>query len=143
MVNSQRQSLRPFTRDAIPVSPSTVSGQTVTVGGAVAGGTATGGGVDFTLASGTLSFAPGVSRQNNRISVVTHTSDADDQTIEVTLSNLSNPSNAALGAIAIHSHDPGQPKSSQRSRSVLPVRTAPRLCVSAKPTPVAIDQQRQ
>src|SRR5207247_2224543 len=43
----------------LPVSLSAVSGKTVTVAYAVTGGTATSGGVDYTLAGGTLSFAAG------------------------------------------------------------------------------------
>ena len=85
----------------IPVSLSTASGQTVTVGYAVTGDTATGGGVDYTLANGTLTFAPGVTSQNISITVVNDTADEDDETIEVTLAS---PSNAALGAITIHSY---------------------------------------
>src|SRR5439155_14054549 len=42
------------------VALSAVSGKTVTGDYAVSGGTATGGGVDYTLASGTLTFVPGV-----------------------------------------------------------------------------------
>ena len=41
-----------------------------------------------------------VTRQNISVSVVNDTTDQDDETLEVTLSN---PSNAALGAITIHS----------------------------------------
>src|SRR5213078_3982426 len=54
----------------LTVALSTVSGKTVTVDYAVSGGTATGGGVDYTLASGTLSFAPGVTNQNIALAVV-------------------------------------------------------------------------
>ncbi len=78
------------------VSLSAASGQTVTVDYAVTGGTATGGGVDYTLASGTLSFAPGVTSQNISITVFNDTLDEDDETIQITLSN---PNNATLGAI--------------------------------------------
>src|SRR5438094_3876754 len=55
---------------SVPVSLSAGSGKTVTVDYAVTGGTATGGGVDYTLASGTLFFAPGVTNQNISVTVV-------------------------------------------------------------------------
>src|SRR5206468_3390973 len=48
----------------LAVALSTASGKTVTINYAVTGGTATGGGVDYTLANGTLTFAPGVISQN-------------------------------------------------------------------------------
>src|SRR2546428_6994116 len=54
----------------LAVALSSVSGKTVTVGYVVSGGTATGGGVDYTLASGTLSFAPGVTNRNITLAVV-------------------------------------------------------------------------
>ena len=79
----------------VPVSLSAVSGRTVTVGLALAGSTATGGGVDYSLASTSLTFAPGVTNQNINISVVNDALDEDDETIRITLS----PTNATLGAI--------------------------------------------
>jgi len=44
---------------SVAVSLTAESGKTVTVQYAVTGGTATGGGVDYALSSGTLTFAPG------------------------------------------------------------------------------------
>ena len=85
----------------LAVALSAASGQTVTVAYAVTGGTATGGGVDFTLASGTLTFSPGVTTQNIGIAVVNDTRDEDDETVEVTLSS---PANATLGAIITHTY---------------------------------------
>src|SRR5439155_15625153 len=75
---------------SVPVSLSAASGQTVTVNYAVTGGTATGGGVDYTLASGTLTFAPGVTSQNIALSVVDDSLDEEDETIEITLSASTN-----------------------------------------------------
>src|SRR5207245_4347113 len=43
---------------SVPVSLSTASAKTVTVTYTVTGGTATGGGVDYTPANGTLTFVP-------------------------------------------------------------------------------------
>src|SRR6266536_1659812 len=62
--------LENVTSVTLPVSLAAASGQTVTVDYAVTGGTATGGGVDYTLASGTLTFAPGVTSQNISLTVV-------------------------------------------------------------------------
>src|SRR5206468_1693240 len=77
------------------------SGKTVTVDYAVNGGTATGGGVDYTLASGTLSFAPGVTNQNIALAVV---NDALNQLNETVLVPLTNPTNTTLGAIVTHTY---------------------------------------
>ena len=78
----------------IPVTLSTSSALTVTVDYAVTGGTATPGGVDFTLASGTLSFSPGATSRNIPIAIVNDTISEGNETVVVTLSS---PSNASLG----------------------------------------------
>ncbi len=78
----------------IPVSLNTASGQTVTVQYAVTGGTATGGGVDYTLNSGTLTFTAGTTTQNISMTVVNDTIAESNETVIVTLSS---PSNATLG----------------------------------------------
>src|SRR5207247_2408934 len=67
----------------------------------VTGGSATGGGVDYTLASGTLSFAPGVTNLNISLTVVNDALDEDDETIQIALSS---PANATLGAITTHTY---------------------------------------
>src|SRR5439155_363588 len=85
----------------IPVSLSTSSGHPVTVGSAVTGGTATCGGVDSTLPSGTLTFAPGVTNQNIAIAIVDDALDEPNETIVVTLSS---PTNATLGATTAHTY---------------------------------------
>src|SRR5207244_13283517 len=56
---------------------------------------------DYTLANGTLTFAPGVTTQNISITVVSDTLDEDDETIQLTLSS---PTNATMGAIATHTY---------------------------------------
>src|SRR5439155_12846542 len=86
---------------SLPVSLAAASGRIVTVDYAVTGGSATGGGVDYTLASGTLSFAPGVISQNIGIAVMNDTLYEGDETISVTLSS---PTNASLGAITNHTY---------------------------------------
>ena len=73
----------------------------MTVGYSVNGGSATGGGVDYTLAAGTLTFAPGVTSQNISLAVVNDTTDEIDETIQVTLSS---PTNATVGSIATHTY---------------------------------------
>src|SRR6266536_1103377 len=85
----------------LPVSLAAASGRTVTVDYAVTGGTATGGGGDYTRANGTLTFPPGAITQNISIAVVNDTLHENDETIEVTLSN---PTNATLGATTIHTY---------------------------------------
>src|SRR5207249_9063515 len=92
------ESLTPAT---LAVSLSAASGRTVTVGYSVNGGSATGGGVDYTLAAGTLTFAPGVTTQNISLTVVNDTADEIDETVPVTLSNATN---ATLGAISTHTY---------------------------------------
>src|SRR5881394_2481180 len=85
----------------LAVSLSAASGKTVTLNYAVSGGTATGGGVDYTLASGTLTFAPGVTSQNIAVDIVDDALDEVDETIAVTLSS---PTNASLGATTTHTY---------------------------------------
>lgn len=85
----------------LPVSLSAASSFTVTVDYAVTGGTATGGGVDYTLASGTLTFAPGETTKNIAPTVVDDALDENDETVVVTLSN---PSDATPGGNMVHTY---------------------------------------
>src|SRR5207249_4940576 len=85
----------------LAVALSGASGQTVTVNYSVTSGSATGGGVDYTLANGTLSFAPGETTKTIAIAVVDDSLDENDETIQVTLSG---PSNATLGATSVHTY---------------------------------------
>jgi len=62
--------------------------EAVTIDYAVSGGTATAG-QDFTLAAGTLVFNPGETAKTISINIVNDGTDEDDETIELTLSNLS------------------------------------------------------
>ena len=117
-MNSRRHSLRPFTQDAMnpilslssaffdfdPPGLDLVSrfrfmkrklSMLLAVSGLALGATA--------VTQAAVTAATGgtnVTRQNISVSVVNDTTDQDDETLEVTLSN---PSNAALGAITIHS----------------------------------------
>ncbi|MBI4490025.1 MAG: hypothetical protein HY694_13130, partial [Deltaproteobacteria bacterium] len=83
------------------VSLSAASGKTVTVDYAVTGGTATGGGVDYSLTSGTLIFEPGETSKSIPIDIVNDKLDEPDETVEITLSN---PSNATLGTNRVHTY---------------------------------------
>ncbi len=77
----------------------TASGKTVSVDYQVVGGTATGGGGDFTLANGTLTFAPGDVSEDINITIVNDLTLDPGETI---LLSLSNPVNSALGAQGTH-----------------------------------------
>jgi hypothetical protein len=57
--------------------------------------------VDYTLANGTLTFAPGVTNLNIALAVVNDALNEINETVPVTLSN---PTNAALGAIPNHTY---------------------------------------
>src|SRR5207245_2020316 len=96
--SSGAESVTPAT---LAVSLSTVSGRTVTVGYSVTGGTATGGGVDYTLANGTLSFAPGVTTQSISIEVVNDTLEEYDETSQLALASATN---ATLRATPTHTY---------------------------------------
>lgn len=75
--------------------------QTVMVDYAVTGGTATGDGVDYTLAAGTLTFSPGDTQENIEVLVVDDSINEQNETIIVTLSN---PTNAIIGTNASHTY---------------------------------------
>ena len=69
---------------------------------AVTGGTATAGD-DYTLAAGTLTFAPGQTSKTISIEVVNDGVDEDDETIEITLSNPTGP-DVELADITKHTY---------------------------------------
>ena len=87
----------------LTVTLSEASEQTITVDYTVTGGTATGGGVDYTLAAGTLTFNPGQTSKTINIDIVNDGADEDDETIIVTLSNPAGP-DVELGDIAQHTY---------------------------------------
>jgi hypothetical protein len=74
---------------------------TVTVDYAATDGTAVGGGQDYTLNPGTLTFNPGQTSQTIEISIIDDGSDEEDETVEVTLFN---PVNAELGTPSRHTY---------------------------------------
>jgi hypothetical protein len=114
----------------ISVSLSSNSLSTVTVNYAVTGGSATGGGVDYTLAAGTLTFLPGTNNQSIRITVVNDTLVETNETIRITLSN---PVNAVLDAITTHTYTIID---DDRSGNVT-VAAIPTSISEASPTPAA------
>jgi hypothetical protein len=76
--------------------------QTVTVNYAVnVASTATGGGTDYTLASGMLTFNPGDTSENISLTVNDDSLDENDETVIV---DLSSPVNASLGSPASHTY---------------------------------------
>ena len=85
----------------LQVDLSAVSGRDVTVNYTVTG-TATGGGTDYTLANGTLTFTAGSSTDN--ITIASIVDDAILEANETIIVTLSSPSNAILGANAVHTY---------------------------------------
>ena len=88
------------TTPSIQVDLSVTSVNSITIDYTVSG-TATGGGVDYTLANGTLNILAGSSSGTIDITVVNDALEEDDETIIITLSN---PSNAALGSTTEHTY---------------------------------------
>ncbi|MHC4865965.1 MAG: exo-alpha-sialidase [Planctomycetota bacterium] len=76
---------------------------TYTVDYDVTGGTATGGGVDYTLAAGTLTIPPPAVSGDISIDIVDDGLDEDDETIVITLSNPTG-GDAQLGTITQHTY---------------------------------------
>jgi len=85
----------------LDVELSSPSWKTVTVDYSVTGGTADGGGVDYTLASDTLTFPAGDTSEEIKIAVLGDEIYENDDTITVTLSD---PLNAELGNNFIHTY---------------------------------------
>ena len=83
-----------FSLIRIPVNLSHASNRATTVDYAVTGGTATGGGGDYTLANGTVQFPAGEVKQHISIRVIDDVAAEPDETVELTLSN---PVNGVLG----------------------------------------------
>jgi uncharacterized repeat protein (TIGR01451 family) len=85
----------------LELSLSQVSGLDVTVDYAVTGGTATGGGTDYTLAAGSATITAGSTKTDISVEIVDDASDEPDETITVTISN---PVNAELGTNTTHTY---------------------------------------
>jgi hypothetical protein len=78
------------TSPAIDVSLSAANDVDVNVDYAVTGGTATGGGVDYTLASGTLNIPEGATLAEIPLAIINDSSPESSETIQITLSNSTN-----------------------------------------------------
>ncbi|MFT4579521.1 MAG: hypothetical protein ACI9UO_002363 [Nitrospinales bacterium] len=85
----------------IPVSLASASLSIVIIDYAVTGGTATGSGTDFTLASGTLTYSIGTTSQNISITVADDSIIESDETIIITLPSSVN---ALLGTNITHTY---------------------------------------
>ena len=86
---------------------SEASDKVVTVDYKATGGTANGGGVDYSLENGTLRFNPGETIKRIWLDIVYDDVKETDETIEV---RLHNPTNARLGNVTVHTytiHDDG------------------------------------
>jgi len=96
-------SYEPISSAVVPVVlRNGIPDQSYAVSYTVTGGTATGGGVDYTLESGTLDFGPGETVKPINISVINDGVQEPDETIALELSNPDGPG-AVLG-IAQHTH---------------------------------------
>ena len=85
----------------LQVDLNTASGLPVTVDYAVTG-TASGSGVDYTLANGTLTITAGAT--NNNITIAGIVDDLLNETNETVIVTLSNPTNASLGTTTVHTY---------------------------------------
>ena len=85
----------------VTVGLSFASDKIITVDYEVIGGTATGGGVDYTLEAGTLTFEAEQTSQTVSIELVQDAESEDEETIMIALSN---PANAKLGSITEYTH---------------------------------------
>jgi len=86
----------------IPVMLSAPARNKVTVDYAVVGGTATGGGVDYTLDSGTLVFEPAKTDKTIPVAIISDSN--DNEPLETIRIKLSNPTNALLGEHTDYTH---------------------------------------
>ena len=88
----------------LTVTLSEAAEQVVTADYAVTGGTATGGGVDYSLSDGSLTFSPGETVKTISIDIVDDGLDEDHETIEVTLSNVAGGESVELGQTSQHTY---------------------------------------
>jgi hypothetical protein len=85
-----------------PVRLSRPTRNSVTVNYTVTGGTATGGGIDYTLSAGTLVFEPNQTIGNIPIGIISDSNDAEG--LETIIIELSSPTNAHLGSMIEYTH---------------------------------------
>ena len=99
--NSTGEGLENITSVDIPVSIPAIYPQDVTVAYSVTGGTATGDGTDYTLASGTLTIPTGQTSANINVVINDDNLSESTETIEITLTN---PTNAILGTNTLYTY---------------------------------------
>ncbi|MHC4475518.1 MAG: Calx-beta domain-containing protein [Planctomycetota bacterium] len=85
-----------------PVRLSRPTRNTVTVNYTVTGGTATGGGIDYTLSAGTVVFGPNETNGNIPITIISDANDAEG--LETIIIELSSPTNSHLGSLTEYTH---------------------------------------
>ncbi|MEO9966787.1 MAG: DUF2341 domain-containing protein [Reichenbachiella sp.] len=83
----------------VVVELSSPSGQDVTVDYAITGGTATGGGTDYALSSGTLTIEAGLQIKTINVAL---TDDNEEESAETIIIDISNPMGASLGSTTQH-----------------------------------------
>jgi len=93
------------TNAVVTVTLSAETGKTVTADYNTVGGTATSG-VDFVAASGSLTFAPGVTTQGITVSIIGDTMNEFDERFQVVLSNTTNASAGSSSSVTIIDDDP-------------------------------------
>lgn len=86
------------------VDISTAHFEDVTIPYTVTGGTATGGGVDYTLAAGSVTILAGGTSTSIHMTVVDDALDENDETVEVTLGAPTAGANTSLGASTVHTY---------------------------------------
>jgi hypothetical protein len=100
------------TNPSVEVGLNFTLGEDATVNYAATGGSATGGNVDYLLASGTLTVTAGQNAANISLGVINDLVEESDETIEITLTTPS--SNVALGSNTVFTytiHDNDNPES--------------------------------
>ncbi len=85
----------------LTIAASEANSLDMTVNYAITGGSAAGGGVDYTLANGTATITAGSTSANIPVAIMNDLTDEADETIVVTLSG---PVNAELGAITVETY---------------------------------------
>lgn len=100
------------TNPTIEVGLNFTLGEDATVNYAATGGSATGGNVDYLLASGTLTIAAGQSSASISLGIIDDSDEESDETVEITLTTPSG--NVALGSSTVYTytiHDDDNPES--------------------------------
>jgi|GEM_PF-1265994 len=116
----------------IPIVLDTMADTDVTVDYSVVGGTATGGGVDYTLADGSFTISSGSTSANIPITIIDGDSFESSETVII---ELSNPQNAFFDTNSTHTLTitDDEPAPSTGSRASSPIRIPP-LAIRSNPS---------